>query len=247
MSAEAPQTAQTLFDSNVSQMVRFTVERNNKRYPVGHQFKPLSDEEFLKLDTGRDVRMTAVEDEAASGSGLAMTTKGFEASVAYWNRNAVGCENYGSKGPNDFDKVSEKISPDDRVQAVDFLLAAEIEPVPVASDDEACPLEFDENSVVTLRALFNGEQLYLAHTLRPISNSLMSEYRHIMAHSFVVQGAKIGNSEQRIPSRAKRLGALYDKIVVSTSGYASDIVPLHHKVKVVLDQFAIGSEIISKN
>jgi hypothetical protein len=113
------------------------------------------------------------------------------------------------------------------------LLATEILPLPLVGDDEILSLEdSDESSSIRLRVIFGDKQVNTEHVLRGPSAEEMTAYRSLMSRALVVKGTRLGRQEQRIPSRAPRLGQLYDKLIERAIGYVAR-VPLHHKMIVV--------------
>jgi hypothetical protein len=64
----------------------------------------------------------------------------------------------------------------------------------------------------------------------------VAEFQSLMSRALIVRGTQFGQTDQRIPSKAKALGALYDRVKLGTAGYAGR-VPLHHKMAVVLRHF----------
>jgi hypothetical protein len=106
--------------------------------------------------------------------------------------------------------------------------------------------DLEETVTIQLRCLFNNKQIDTSHIMQQPSASQLNEYRSLMKQSYLVRGSRFQQVEQKIPSKAKKLGQLYDALMVETEGYIGR-VPLHHKIAVVLEHLKTEAEITGKN
>ena len=226
-SIEEGRVMSDVYDADTEQRLAFQTERRGKLYNVVHVFGAVRDEAVIAYERGRDQRISDAESgESNEQDAMAVTSKSFQAAVAYWNTTATRAEGYAGS-------VSDK----DKAFAIQNLLfAVEFDTLPLAPGDELCPDEDEESSTHMLRCLFDGRLVTTEHTLRPGKPEEVAEFQSMTSRALLVRGTQFGQTDQRIPSKAKRLGELYDTVKVSCEGYAGR-VPLHHKMAVVLRHF----------
>ncbi len=245
-------SADILFDPTIPQPVSFEVPKNGKKYPVTHIFKPLSDAAYISLEKSRDVRMKEAED-ADSADAFRVEDKSFAASVDFWNDQCEKVAGYAipvSEAIPVTDDLRLKITGETKNFAVqNMLFFVDIVPNPLADADEPFPFETADDEVVKIRVFHQGKELELSHTLAPVDNTNASTYRTILSSNYMVRGNRLGKTEQKIPSKAKPLGDLYDKTVKSVEGYKDGLasVPLVHKVRVVQEVYGNSAQSISGN
>jgi len=233
---QTPNTpAPALYDAAAQQRLAFKVERRGKLYGVIHVVDPILEDDIIAYERSRDVRLSdADSSESDAQDALAMTSKTSDAAVTLWDTRVPKVENYALKHPEgDWQK---EIAVGDKVFAINQVLAIEFVPLPVASTDEACPPDDDDTSAYPMRALFNGSPVNLKHTLRRATPEEITEFNGLMSRALLVQGTAFGQTDQRIPSRAKGLGKLYRQCKVEAEGY-TERVPLHHQMAVALRHF----------
>lgn len=247
MSAEVIQ-----FDPTVPQRASFLAPKGKKKYPVTHVFTPYSDETYLSLERMRNVRMKEAEGEIDEADAFFVADNSFAASCDFWQKNCTEVEGYNKSedGPLSMtDVLAVKIPGNDKNYAVQSMLFfVDVVPNPIAEADEFYPLdEAGEDEVIQIRVFHQGQELTLAHTLRPASTLDYSRYREILAKNFMVRGTRLGRTEQKIPSKAKPLGDLYDSMIKDVEGYkdGKNSVILAHKVRVITEHLGSSSEAIT--
>lgn len=223
-----------LYDADAEQRIPFQFERNSRLYNVAHIFAPLVDDDIAEYERGRNLRLTSAEpSESDERDAMAIQGDTFGPAVSLWDLKIVRVENYVCAASPDFRKLVPTRHKAFAVQSA--LMPVEILPLPLVGDAEAFPEGGDDNTAtIRLRALFGEQQVITEHVLRSPSADDMAAYRSLMSRALVVKGTRFGKQEQRIPSRSRRLGQLYDQMFVNSKGY-SGRVPLHHKMAVVLD------------
>jgi hypothetical protein len=222
-----------VYDCDAPQRVSFDTERRGKTFKVIHVIDGISDEDIIEFERGLDVRLSDADSQDTNdASALAMSSKTLEPALKLWDKRATGVEKYALR--NVEGDWKQEIAPRDKAFAVTgVLLALQFKSLPVASDDEACPPDDDDTSTYYARAIFNGQIVELRHVLRRATPEQMSEFQGVMNRVYMVEGTRFGETDQRIPSRSKALGVLYDKLKVEVSGYAGR-VRLDHKRAVVM-------------
>jgi hypothetical protein len=223
----APSPEPLFYDSDAEQRMGFQTERKGRLFNVCHIFGPLKDEAVIEYERGRDQRISDAESsESNDQDAMAVTSRSFQAAVRYWDSTGARAEGYAGS-----------VSSRDKAFAVQNLLfAVEFDSLPLATADELCPDEDDESSTHRLRCLFDGGLIVTEHTMRAGTPDEVAEFQSLMSRALIVRGTQFGQTDQRIPSKAKALGALYDRVKLGTAGYAGR-VPLHHKMAVVLRHF----------
>jgi hypothetical protein len=222
------ETAVVIYDADAEQRVPFQTERKGKLYSVVHVFGPVTDEAVIQYERGRDQRISDAETgESNEQDVMAVTSRSFQAAIAYWDSTGTRAEGYAGE-----------VSAKDKAFAVqNILFAVEFDALSLAAADELCPDdEDDDTSTYKLRCMFDGQLLTTEHTLRAGTADEVAEFQSMMSRALLVRGTHFGQTDQRIPSKARRLGVLYDKVKVTSAGYAGR-VPIHHKMAVVLRHF----------
>jgi hypothetical protein len=216
------------YDADAEQRAPFQTERKGKLYSVVHVFGPITDEAVIQYERGRDQRISDAETgESNEQDAMAVTSRSFQAAIAYWDSTGTRAEGYAGE-----------VSAKDKAFAVqNILFAVEFDALSLAAADELCPDdEDDDTSTYKLRCMFDGRLLTTEHTLRAGTADEVAEFQSMMSRALLVRGTHFGQTDQRIPSKARRLGVLYDKVKVTSAGYAGR-VPIHHKMAVVLRHF----------
>ena len=229
--------AQAIYDADADQRMPFQTERKGKLYNVAHIFGPIKDENVIEFERGRNQRITDAEvTESDDSDAMAVSSTSFQSAVNYWDTTGTRAEGY-----------SSEVSIKDKAYAVQNLLfAVEFDKLPLASSDELCPPDDDDNSSYRLRSLFDGKLVVTEHTLRAGSPDELAEFQSLMGRALLVRGTQFGQTDQRIPSRARGLGILYDKVKIEVKGYAKR-VPLHHKMAVALHHFRAQQRALTGN
>jgi hypothetical protein len=229
--------AAVVYDADAEQRVSFQTERKGRLYRVVHLFGPLRDDAIIEYERGRDQRISDAEStESNEQDAMAVTNRSFQAAVRYWDTNNSRAEGYSGR-------VSDK---DTAFAVQNLLFAVELDAPQLATADELCPEVDDDQQVHQLRCLFNGCIAETEHTLRAAAPDELAEFQSLMSRALLVRGTRFGQTDQRIPSKARSLGTLYDRLKVSATGYAGR-VPLHHKMAVVLRHFRAQQKITEGN
>lgn len=236
----------TLYDADAEQRIPFQFEKHGRLYTVAHVFSALSDDDIIEYERGRNLRLTEADpSESDDRDAMAIQGDTFSSAVSLWERKAVKVENYACANSPDWKKLVPVRHKAFAVQSA--LMPTEILPLPLVGDSEAFPEgEEDNTATIRLRVLFSDQQVVTEHVLRAPSADDMTTYRSLMSRALVVKGTRVGKQDQRIPSRARRLGQLYDSLHASANGYTGRI-PLHHKMSVVLSHFRGEEESLGGN
>lgn len=147
-----------------------------------------------------------------------------EAAIALWDKAILHVEGY-KVGPQGLSKDWKRKMPA-RHKIVAVGLLQEVTAVPSNEDaDFDLDLEADRRTVV-LEASWN-ERVYprLLHTFRVPAQEETLRYRRIMAESYRKPGRRKLSTRVLVPPRLASLVALYDALIVSTSGYRNNPSP----------------------
>lgn len=227
-----------LYDANSEQTIKMHTERRGMLYPVAHIFRAeaLKDESILDYERSKDQRITDAEvSEVDDRDAFAVTGQAFKAALLFSQKNLDRTEGYAGT-PSDKDKAF----------AVNQLLGAEFDELPLAMGDELCPDETDDSSTYRLKCASNGTIIVTTHEMRAATKDEISESQALLSRVVMVQGTKLGQRDQRIPSKAKRWGELYDSMKIAATGYV-DKVPLHHKMLVAMRHLKSEQKAITGN
>lgn len=215
-----------IYDADAAQRFPFQTRRGNSLFNVAHIFGGVRDELVVEMDRARDLRLTEADDtETDDGDARAISSSSAVAiALDYWTKSDARGEGYAGK-----------VAPKDISYSVhNLLLSAEVVAPKTVLADDLCPEE-DEPLTYELRCLFDGRECVTSHTIYDEPEDFET-YQAIMSRQLLVRGTRFGETDQRIPSRMKRLAALYDTIHRAHSGYAGRI-PVHHKMAVVQFHF----------
>jgi hypothetical protein len=234
---------QILFDADAPQRIPFNVEHEGELYEIAFNASPLTDELTRQYESRRNVRQAGAEaDDGLEG----IVTKSDSDAAGAWLFDVLmsaveGVEESGEDWKSQFD-VLEKAGFIEQ-----SLFAVEVVAPPKTSTGKPLPrVRRGGEGAVRLRAIFSGRIVETVHRLRDADADLMREYASIMGRGVLVQGSKLGRREIYVPSRAGRLGEIYDGLKVSATGYAGR-VPLHHKMAVVVHHLSRQQEAVAKN
>lgn len=216
--------------------VPFTKQHKSKTFRVAHIFRSPTDEHLLEYERRRNVRMRDASVAELGERGLAMETDAESAAVWLWNKLAVRLEGYVA-AENWRDKVSDA---DKEYAITNGLLACEAISKAPENADENELIDFDvpdATSRIELAFLMNGDEMRFFHDLKEASADDVKTYRSLMRTSYSVRGARLGKSDIRIPSKAKPLADLYDRLLIEADPRYSR-VPLNHKMAVILQHLS---------
>lgn len=258
------ETAQIFYDADAEQRVGLTLKSvapsgATRKHKVAHVFRAMTDEDFFKYEelkrvvqkiSGTDVLSIRTEDN------------NLRATEWLWNTLAVRREGYVER-----EDWKEKTNLLDKQTAIEkgllavFVAEESDSDDPFAdsaaqTDDAAFDDDFSDevSTLVRLDCLFDEQPLTVAHYFNQPTAADVADYEKTMRRASNLVNSRRGfrqkKNQQRaqisIPSKAKELCALYDRLVVNTEGYAGR-VPGHHKREAALELFAREVEVTEKN
>ena len=196
-----------------------------------HVFRRLRCEDWLEFV--KAARTEMVFDR----SGWTQESHADAASIALWNRAVLRVEGYkvGPKGTSDDWK--QKMPAHHKIAAVGLLQEVAVVP----SEDDGNP-DFDleaDRRTVTLEAAWNERVHRLQHIFRLPGQEHTLRYRRTMAEFFRKSGQRQKKTTRvLVPARLTSLVALYDALILSTTGYTNahgpaDMDALHKQAAVL--------------
>lgn len=228
-----------LYDADGEHRLTFQTERKGVMYPVAIVLgeTALKEESILDFERDKDQRISdATATESNEKDAAAVSSQAYQAAVKFGRKHLKAHEGYANK-------PSER----DLAFAVQTLLfGVEFEELPVATSDQPCPDEDDDTSTYRLKCFSNGKILITEHVVKAATKDQIAEVQALQSRVLLVQGANFGKRDQRIPSKAKRWGEIYDSIKVEAKGY-SGRVPLHHKKAIAERHLKNEQEAITGN
>lgn len=215
------------YDAAAKNRFEFDVREGVKSYETAHVFNTLEDERFMQWL--REFHLKGNEDDVNEESR--------EASVRLWDDLIAVVEKIQYPDGEDFRKL---IPASEKIEALNAYLS-----VAIGSDIERVEGDRqlgDPNSMQTVvtECYFNGEIATQKHELRPVTLEMQKKYSRIQQKRFKQE--KIGGLRRKakmeyVP-QDDRIGELYDEMMVFTTGFVGDKIPLRFKVLVIDHLFA---------
>jgi hypothetical protein len=244
---QAAEAALPLYDAGATQRIPFLIETDDGLAEVFFHLGPQTDEALIEHERQRNLRLVKADIAETGGvHGVEAKTRKVEANALLFDEVAVGAGGFGDSDvlPEGWKDFIEKKDKSDVIEQA--YLAVEMVKPQVAQIQARVPWNYRSRTKThTLRALFEGQQLDLKHTLNSASASQLDEFNSVMSQSYLVQGAMVMQGETLIPPRLKRLGKLYQQLHVSHEGYAG-FPPLHHQAEAVMAHLGSVLEALKK-
>lgn len=213
-----------LFDARATQRIAFEVRQDNEKYDAAHNLKPLSDERYLEFVRAVDISATA-EDVAAQ-------TK--TAAESLWTDLIGEVENFElSEG----EELKDAIEFGEKSQVLSvFLACVAVEPDKTTGKRKSVK---SDRQTITTEMLFNGLPIAQTHVLQASSDEWRKKFDRIQRKRFKEEPTKGLRREPKFiyTSQDEAVGALYDEMLIESSGFAHD-TPLRAKTTVVYYAFA---------
>lgn len=241
-----------LYDADGAQRIPLLVEHNGEMFEVGFTLDAQTDQAIIDYDRLCDRRLfQANKQETGERNAIASSDHTFEAAVWLFNDRALTAEGFDTDDSGELPQNwKEAIADADKAAVIDdAYLATAVVPAPIATPGKRLPLNYRQqaaHSTIFVRALYEGNELTLAHTLKPATADQVARYKSIQKERILVQGTHLNKGETRIPPKARKYGELYNDVIDRTSGYKGR-VPLHHKMIVVIEYFSKEVEAARKN
>ena len=201
-----------LYDADAEkQTLRYKFEHRKKLFPVEHTFRSPTDSELFEYERRRNVRMREASREELGERGVAMNSDATEAAVWLWDKLIISVSGY--KDSPDWKTKTPKTHKEYSITK--GLLMCEVYK-PVVSDAETdeffdFDIESSEGADINLKCYFGRNELETSHVLQYPTAKQINKYNSLMQTSYQVRGSRLGSSDIRIPSKAKKLGSLYDE------------------------------------
>lgn len=196
------------FNATAQQTVFLEISRGSKRYKVSHIMRPLTDEDFARLN---DAALVKTKDgEISSQYDLVVNE--------LWESKVIGIGGYAAMSDEDF---KPKVPFEDRRAALRALDTGHLL-FETAAEDELVPL--DDNCEYKLRVMFDGNPVITKHVLKTASAEQERRRNRIVKDSM----GTVGKSGEFVG----RIAKLYDELVVGYEGYEGN-PPSSHKFLVV--------------
>jgi hypothetical protein len=236
-----PSQSSTLFDADAEQRIELLIQYRGVERTVAHRLAPVTDELFFQYEQKKQIRVRV------SGQDLLVVRNDDQELAAaewLWNELAVGREGYVER-----DDWRARTNLWDKAQAVrEGLLAVYVtgDANPV-TDGEDELVDDDLGTEIALDCLYNGTVLTTRHAFSAPSAADVKEYDRMMrvADNLIARGRRSDAAQIVIPSKARELAALYDRLIIQTDGYVGR-VPAHHKREAVLELFSREARVTEK-
>lgn len=245
-----------VYDADAQQRIGLTLTSYKPGGPrrvfnVTHILRGMTDDEFYEYEerkkviqqiTGGDILNVRTDDDS------------LQAAAWLWDRLAIGREGYIER-PD----WKERTNILDQQTAIEkgllavYVVNDESEVVEEAADELVDDdYHQDSTTVVILECYFNESIVQTTHYLKPPTAKDVADFEKIMKRVNNLIDSRRGFRQRKpvakmaIPSKARELAQLYDRLIIRTEGYAGR-VPAHHKRDVVLELFNREAEVREKN
>jgi hypothetical protein len=243
-----------LYDSEQNQHIPLAIEAGEGEVKVAHVMAPLTDKLLIEFDEARQVAV--VGDSRQTGT----ETHTAAAAAKLWDKACLSVRGYGESDEDLPEDWRELIPIEDKIAVIDHILTC------VIVEKDASEIKNGESkngeaenkaraawganrarSILT-ESYFNDEIVLTAHTLRSKTAQDYAEYERINRLMFENQRSGLRKKSERLavfPATMRGKATLYDKVVLSTSGYNAENggrVPLHHKAVVIDAYFAAKAD-----
>lgn len=257
-----------IYDADAPQRVELTIKRTGKdnkvnKHRVAHVFAPMTDDQFFNYEAKKNVVQKVTGTNILN---VRTENKNLQAAEWLWNELATEREGYVQR-----EDWKEKTDLFDKQKAIeDGLLVVfvadenesevfadntlDAEALSDDSDDENFSEELvddDLQTVVRLDCLFNNFALTTTHYFHSPSAKDTQEYESAMKKATNMMDGRRGFRQKKknqqvaqisIPSKARELCSLYDRLIINSEGYKGR-VPAHHKREAVLELFGRETEV----
>ncbi len=218
-----------IYDAEAKNRFEYEVEGGAE---IAHVFGPLSDERYMQWN--RDFKLRGSDENNVNEESR-------EASVKLYDDIIVEVENIDYPEGADWKALLDSKY---KIEALNDLLAVAIFE-PEKGDGTKLKLGTENDTqTITTECWFNGEAVQQTHTLKKRSFELEKKYDRIQAKRAKVEqtrGLSRKPKVEYIPQDDK-IGAMYDEMLVSATGFANDTIPLRFKVKVIHEIFGTKSK-----
>lgn len=246
-----------IFDADSEQFVELNLRATGRDgrqriYEVRHCFRAMTDEEYFQYEEKKRIR------QKISGTDtLEVQTEDESLKAAEWLWNLLAIRREGYAEREDWKEATNLL---DKQAAIEKGLLA----VFVAEDswggeqtEEDADMVLDDAlrddcpQAIRLECLFNSEPVTTVHYFRQPTARDVADYEKIIRRvQNLIDGRrgfrKRPSAEMAIPSKARELAALYNRLIDSTEGYAGR-VPAHHKREAVIELFSREAMVAEKN
>jgi hypothetical protein len=235
-----PQENLKQYDADQTQEISLLIETEADEVKVTHVIAPLSDKLLVEFDEARQVAV--VGDNRQTGT----ETHTAAAAVKLWDKACLTVRGYGESDEDLPEDWRELVPVEDKIAVMDHILTCVIAEKESSDGQSAARAAWGANRARTIQSesYFNDEIVVTGHTLRAKTAQDYAEYERINRLMFENQRSGLRKKTERLavfPATMRGKAALYDKVVLSTSGY-SDRVPLHHKAVVIDAYFAARAD-----
>ena len=211
-----------LYDAQAEQRIPFLLETETGLVQVYFILGPQADKVLIEHERRLNLRVKKAELSETGGlHGVMAKSEKVAASAELFDTVAIRAEGFGDSDDDLPDDWKTRIDPADKADVIDqaYLATDVLKPMVAVLGTRVSWDYRSANKTHTLRALFNGYQLELKHTLGKASATQIDEFKSIMGQAYQVQGAMLMQGEALIAPRYTRLGKLYTQLHQAHENY----------------------------
>lgn len=226
-----PTPAPILFDKNAPQKLPFVKKDDDGRYELEFEIQNLADEDLKEFD-----RLSFVKIET-EGDNQIFTSDDLDACEWFFDNRVKLVGGFDGELPSNWTDSFDLLEKQAIVR--EFLSAG----VYTSGDGvvKTKRLMFSlghDSSKIEILTVFDGKEIICTFKLPANKNNFLRRFIKI------TQGLanKKGKTGTYLPETWQKLGALFDEMDITVSGYVPDGIPLHHKALVLREAFAAQAE-----
>lgn len=218
----------SLYDVAAEQRHAFIVEEDESQSTIVHICRPFNN---LLEDYDR-MREVTLQQE---GKETEIETASIEADEWLFGEIIKGVEGYDGDLPEDFAK---RIDIDEKQATIRQLLSVKV----LGGDGIKAEVKRtwgqpNQGRTIKLLSYFNGEEVESEITFKAKDTGVIADYERVKGKVNLKEGKRLNDSKMKIPAQMVAKGKIFKNMVESTTGYANDIVPLHHQAMALSSYF----------
>lgn len=233
-SAPAPaQNTTPEYDARARNTFTFEVHGLDETVEIGHVFGPLDDPRYVEYLNGLKIHGTRNDVRGRSE----------EEACRLWDDLVVDTVNITYPEGTDWRSL---IDLQDKIRSLNEFLVVSVFRQPRVSGGALQLGDGSDSDTYVTECYFNGRIVRQEHVMPRAGFELQKKYDRIRrreVRQVEVRGLmKRNDPEMRYEPQDEQMGALYDEMVISTTGFAGGVVPLRFKTAVVNAMFAAKVE-----
>ena len=218
------ETPAVIYDADARQRYEFEVAENGQKYDTAHIYEPLEESRFISF----------LHSIKARGNEQQQEENEIEVKSLLWDDLVSDVENI-EKTTDDWKSLIDYSEKQESLEK--YLSVAIVEPETKAAGKR----QLVQTETITTECYFNyPNSVTQTHKLKKKTDEWRRKYARIKAKIWKVEQTKGLRRDPKIEyvPQDEKFGELYDELLIETTGFKDDIIPLRFKTAVVHDLFS---------